>query len=227
MLFKTKAIAFNYIKYRDTSIISRIYTREFGLQSYIVNRVRTNNAKVKIAHYQPFTLLELVCYHNEKKDIQRISEVKIDEVLHEIPYQITKSSIALFLTEIMVRIFREEHDDYAQFDFIRDSIRKLDQLQTGLSHFHHQFLLKLGKFIGIVPDDARELLEEVSYFHNKGNEKTIDQIQWLMDEKFGVIKPLSKTEREECLEIILALYKHHFDHLREIKTLPVLKEVMN
>ena len=78
MLYKTKAIAFNYIKYRDTSIIARMYTREFGLQSYIVNRVRSVNSKIKIAHYQPFTLLDLVCYHKEEKDIQRISEIKIE-----------------------------------------------------------------------------------------------------------------------------------------------------
>src|SRR5690606_7155178 len=105
-LYKTDAIALNYIKYKDTSIIARVYTEQFGLQSYIVNRIRTKNSKFKMALFQPFTMLELVVYHHEKKDIQRISEMKSGELLYNLPFDIRKSSIALFLTEILVKILK-------------------------------------------------------------------------------------------------------------------------
>ncbi len=226
MLYKTKAIAFNYIKYRETSIISRVYTREFGLQSYIVNGVRSSKAKSKIAHYQPFTLLDIVCYHNQKKDIQRISEIKICEALHSIPFDIAKTSIALFLTEIMVKIFKEEQEDYPQFDFIYHAVQILDSMELGISHFHLQFLLKLGRFIGIVPSGAKELLDEIAYFHHKSGDNTIEQIQQLMDQNFGGEITMGKNEKLNNLDLIISLYQHHFDQLKEIKTLSVLREIM-
>ena len=82
MLQKTRGIALSFIKYRDTSIIAKIFTEEFGMQSYIVNGVRSKSAKTKIALFQPLTLLELVVYHNKKKEIHRISEIKCFRNFH-------------------------------------------------------------------------------------------------------------------------------------------------
>ena len=39
MITKTKGIVLNYIKYGDTSIICKIYTKLFGVQSYIINGI--------------------------------------------------------------------------------------------------------------------------------------------------------------------------------------------
>jgi len=79
MLHKTKGIVLNYIKYSDTSIIAKIYTEAFGLQSYIVNSVRSSKAKNKIALFQPLTLLEMVVYHKNHQGLQRISEMRTAE----------------------------------------------------------------------------------------------------------------------------------------------------
>ena len=77
MLYKTRGIALSYIRYKESSIIARIFTETFGMQSYIVNGIRSKNAKTKIALFQPLTILDLVVYNNKKKDINRISERKI------------------------------------------------------------------------------------------------------------------------------------------------------
>jgi DNA repair protein RecO (recombination protein O) len=76
MLQKTSGIVLGFLRYGDSSIITRVYTEEYGLQSYIVNGVRSAKAKNKISLYQPLTLLDLVVYHKENKDLKRISEVK-------------------------------------------------------------------------------------------------------------------------------------------------------
>jgi len=74
MLYKTKGIVINFIKYKESSIIVHILTNKFGMQSYIVNGVRSFKGTQKIALYQPLTILDLVVYKNEKRDLQRISE---------------------------------------------------------------------------------------------------------------------------------------------------------
>jgi DNA repair protein RecO (recombination protein O) len=84
MLHKTKGIVLHYIKYSETSIIVKIYTETFGIQSYIVNGVRSKNNKNKIALFQPLTLLDMVVYHKANAtSLNRIAEVRCSE-----PFQI-------------------------------------------------------------------------------------------------------------------------------------------
>ena len=49
MIFKTRGIVFRFTKFQETSIIVTIFTELFGLQSYIVNGVRSKSSKNKIA----------------------------------------------------------------------------------------------------------------------------------------------------------------------------------
>ena len=85
MLHKTKGIVIGYIPYRESSIIVKLYTENFGIQSYIENGVRSAKGKNKIALFQPMTLLDVVVYHNDKKDLHRISEIKCTSPLVSIP----------------------------------------------------------------------------------------------------------------------------------------------
>ena len=57
MLHKTRGIVFSYTEYRETSLIVKIYTELFGIQSYIVNGVRKKNAKLNVGWFQPLTLV--------------------------------------------------------------------------------------------------------------------------------------------------------------------------
>ena len=106
MLHKTKGIVLHFIRYSDTSIIAKIYTEAFGLQSYIVNGVRSKSAKNKIALFQPLTLLDLVVYHKENSTLQRISEMRCAEPYQSIPFKVHKSSIALFTAEILQKTLK-------------------------------------------------------------------------------------------------------------------------
>ena len=76
MLQTTKTIVLRTVKYGETSIITTLYTEAFGLQSYLVNGVRTTSKKgaTKSALFQPAALLEVVAYHNEFKNLQRLKE---------------------------------------------------------------------------------------------------------------------------------------------------------
>ena len=86
MLHRTRGIVLSYIKYKETSIIVRIFTEAFGMQSYIVNSVRSAKSRGKMALYQPLSLLDLVVYHKSGKDLQRISETKFSYAYSSIPF---------------------------------------------------------------------------------------------------------------------------------------------
>ena len=73
MLVKTRGIVLSYLKYRETSVIVRIYTEQLGLQSYVVNGVRKAKPPGRIALFQPFTLLELVAYTSPRGGLVGVS----------------------------------------------------------------------------------------------------------------------------------------------------------
>ena len=226
MLYKTRGVALSYIKYRETSIIARIFTEAFGMQSYVVNSVRTRNAKTKIALFQPLTLLDLVVYHNKKKDINRISELKIIYNFQTLPFDVLKSSIALFLTEFLNYALREEEENEKLFEFIVESIVTFDYLSVNFENFHLQFLLRLSRFMGIIPDSAKSMLAEVG--HSKVYDKEFaGKIELLLQSDYNQPLKMSKSRRHEILKVILDYYRFHFENIREIKSMDVLREVLS
>src|SRR3954469_12504744 len=108
MLHKTRGVVFRFTKYGETSIIVNIFTELFGLQSYIVNGVRSKSAKNKIALFQPLTLLDLVVYHRENANILRIKEVKCLRAYQDLTSDIKKSSIAMFINEILNKAVKDQ-----------------------------------------------------------------------------------------------------------------------
>ena len=111
MLHKTSGIILHTVKYSETSLIVKIYTRDFGLQSYMVTGVRSKKSKNKASLFQPLALVELEVSNTNKGSLQRISEINILHPYSDIPYNIVKSSIAIFLNEILYKAIKEEHAD--------------------------------------------------------------------------------------------------------------------
>src|SRR5690349_15199853 len=159
MLVKTRGIVLNYLKYRETSIIARVYTETLGLQTYIINSIRKKGPGSRIALFQPLTLLEMVVYTSGSGGITRISEYKCAHPFTTLLYDIRKSSIALFLSEIISASVKEEEENPGLFAFLYQSIVALDTKTENFENFHLGFLLQFAHFLGFGPATAAEITE--------------------------------------------------------------------
>ena len=220
MIFKTRGIVFRFTKFQETSIIVSIFTDRFGLQSYIVNGVRSKSAKNKIALYQPLTLLNLVVYHREHANIERIREVSCLHPYHTLTSDIRKSTQALFIAEILNKTVREESHAGEVFDFLVDSLVTLDSLPGRSENFHLLFLVQLSRFLGFGISNTGDLLAGV----NVG-----DDVDSLLQEilRAGYDTPLNITnmQRQVLLDLLLRFYALHIEQLGEIKSVQVLREI--
>ena len=73
MTHQTKGIVLKTVKYGETSLVVTVFTRMFGIQTYLVNGVRKQQQKgSKAIMLQPSALLDMEVYHNEMKSLQRI-----------------------------------------------------------------------------------------------------------------------------------------------------------
>lgn len=152
MISKTRGIVLHRIKYSESSIIAKIYTEQSGLCSFLVQGARKKTSAVKANLLQPLSLIELVAYHKESTGLQKMKEMKNDHPLTSIQSNFAKTSIALFLSEILLRSIREESPNKPLFSFLHNSLVILDELENP-ANFHLLFLIKLTKFLGFFPHD--------------------------------------------------------------------------
>ncbi|MEM9855765.1 MAG: DNA repair protein RecO [Bacteroidota bacterium] len=213
MLVKTRGLVFKNFKYRDTSIIVKVLTEQLGVQTYVVNGVRSKKANTKIALYQPLTFLDLVVYSKPNTDIHRISEAKCLEPYHTIPYDIKKSAIAVFLAEVLYKCIKEEEECIALFNFLHSSIFSLDTLKDKFEDFHLQFLYRLSNYLGFGMGESLSILDQ----------EIIDTLESDYSSKHVLPGQL----RRNTLRVIMDFYKTHIDNFGEVRSLTVLKEVLS
>src|SRR5660397_174261 len=101
MLATTEGIVLHFIKYGESSVIATIYTRDFGRQSYMINAARSKKSKNKASLLQPLFLVDLVAYQKQSRELHRVKELKSNQPYQNIPFDITKSSLAIFLAEVL------------------------------------------------------------------------------------------------------------------------------
>src|SRR5689334_1170326 len=128
MLHKTKGIVLKTVKYGETSLVVSIYTELFGIQTYMVNGVRSSSKKGmgRANLFQPSSILDLVIYNNELKNLQRLKEYKWSALYESIFFDISKASVALFMVELLQKLIKQPETNPALFYFIEDAFLHLD-----------------------------------------------------------------------------------------------------
>ncbi|WP_363331101.1 DNA repair protein RecO [Cecembia sp.] len=228
MLIKTQGIVISYIRYKETSIIVRIFTRELGLKSYIVNGVRSSNAKVKMGFYQPLTFLDLVVYDKENANLQRISEVRLGKAYQRIPFDFQRSGIALFVAEVLAKSIYDGYHNEDLFDYLDLAIGQLDGDMALLSHYPVAFLWETSRYLGFAPDDAMGFFEELKENFTKQMDWQPEMLylQGLMETSFGFRGNVPSHIRRNLLDHMLLFYSKHLDQHSEWKSVKVLRQMM-
>ena len=222
MISKTEGISINYIKYKDTSIIARVFTRDYGLQSLIINGIRSKNSRKNPGYFEPFSVLELVLYFSKDKDLHRLSEFRPKHMLSNIRTDMKKSAITLFLSEVLAKVLQaEKHENIALFEYLEASVVAFDHAVENDENFHLQFLIKLTTFLGFGFEPSLIQDHVVT-----GHASQIDEFaESLATEDFFVPISASGKMRSETLDMILKYYQYHLGHALEIRSLEVLKSV--
>lgn len=233
MRHKTRGIVLHQFKYDDKKRIITIYTEEFGRSTYIV----ANSKKNKINLFRPFYLLNLEVVHNPKSTLHKISEVSMEYNFKSIPYDFSKSAIALFLSEMLYKILKEESSNHQLFEFLISSIKLLDEQKENINSFHIVFLNQLTCYLGFQPEQVPlmpyfDMIEgifcskkpEHKHFLVKADTEIFYKSLCI---DFNQQLSISKNEKICLLKNIIEYYKIHFESIGEVKSLDVLIDVFN
>ncbi|HTK19241.1 MAG TPA: DNA repair protein RecO [Mucilaginibacter sp.] len=239
MLHKTRGIVFKTTDYGESSVIVQIFTEKFGLQSYIINGVKKPRAKISRNMLQPLHLLDLVVYYKSTGQVQRISELRNSTVLQSIPYNVIKSSIVLFLNEVLYKAVKQQSAEERLFDFIFNAIEWLDNQTESLANFHLLFLTRLTRYLGFYPDQASNAdyfdmkngvfskykPEGFSYLSPPHTQNFYSLLQCSF-EHIGQLK-FSNDERRYLVQKLLEYYALHIESFGNIHSHEILEEVLS
>ena len=222
MVSKTNGIVLNYIKYKETSIISKIYTKEFGLKSYLINGVRTKKGKFNISSFQPLSLLELVVYENKNSQIGRIKELKFDKIYFTNHHVQKKISICLFISEVLLKLITFQVPDKNQFNFVRNSLIELDKIVDNYENFHIIFLIKFSKYLGFE-------ISNISDFSNIKfeNELVISFLSEIIISEYSSNIKSTSSVRNKALEIIIVYFREKTELNVNFNSNRILKNIFN
>ncbi|MDR1198752.1 MAG: DNA repair protein RecO [Prevotellaceae bacterium] len=240
MIYKIRAIILHTIKHTDSSLIVYAYTDRFGKQTYIINCSHSRKSKNRITLFQPLFLLDIEAYNKQTANIQRIKEYRLSNPLLTIPFDIKKTSIAMFIAEVLYKIIREEEPNEKMFDFIYNSILIFDKIDMGAENFHLHFLANLSRYIGFYPSgiyDADGFFDIKSghvspvkpkhtlYFDMK-NTNILKQMLNIQVSNLHLIE-LNRAQRNDFLKVMLDFYSYHFEKLSPVNSLKIFTELFN
>ncbi len=237
MIVKTKAIALNSHRYSEADLIVRLYTATDGLKSYLLRGVlKTKKGKIKSAMFQPLSMLEIVAMHKNIGRLEYLKEAKLTAINPSIRTQIQKSSIAIFLTEVIRNAVQEEEQNEPLFAFFEQAIQRLET-EENTANFHLQFLVDFTKYLGIYPQVEQEDLpyfnlqqgqfeaEETDNYSVSG--KNCVLLKTLLQANDAEIKQLrlQQEDRQKFLVFILSYYEIQLQGFRQPQSLEVLAQL--
>lgn len=239
--FKSKGIVFRTIKYGETSIITDIYTREKGLRSFIVNGVRKPKSRISASLFQHGMLLEMLAYDKQGGKLARIKEVKSDYIFRDLHFNIHKSSLSLFILELIRNTLQEHESNENLFDYLYKWFVDLDQWKEKIANLHLHFMVEFAGHIGFQPtnnyNEDRQCFDletghfvslDGSYGHHSILDEEISRyIHQLMviDRKELHTLNIPKMIRQRIIDSLLNYYKLHIEGFRNLKSYEVLKQI--
>ncbi len=232
------------VKYGETSLIVSIFTELFGLQSYLVNGVRASSKKGagKANLFQPGAILEMVVYHNELKQLQRIKEFKWGVIYQKILIDVPVNAVALFIIELLSKCVKQPEANPDLYHFAEDALVHLDQSAgTVTANFPLYFAVHLPVFFGFRISDnftqANSLLDlqegcfvhdpppHANYLDDRPAAVTAELLRIQHPADLSQLR-LNHEFRRGLLQAYEDYYALHLSDFGRLRTLPVLRAVL-
>lgn len=227
------------MKYSETSLIVDIYTEEKGLRKYIISGVRKTRSAVSAGLFQVMSLVEIVAYEREGKDLNRLKEIRPAYLFRSIPFDIQKGAVGLFMAEVARKTIRESEENRPLFEFFYRAFEFLDQTGQPIGNYHLQFMIELSSYLGFLPGGS--YTEDSPYFDLREGvftDSVGDHPHFLAPPLAELLYRLLQTNPEHCHEVkitreerrkllqnLLDYYRLHIENFPEINAHLILQEV--
>jgi DNA repair protein RecO (recombination protein O) len=235
-----QGIVLQSIRYGDTSLIVKVFTRNLGLRSYMVKGAFNRNSKSRAALFQNLHLINYVeASRPNKGSLGYLKDVQLTTVYQSIPFVMNKSAILMYISELLSKTIIEQEQNEVMFDFIVRSLLWLDLVEQDYANFPLFFTLELTRHLGFYPKAnhetgfcfdmmegsfAHDLPVHPYYFDNENAQLLAQMLNVSIDEACRM--PLRVSQRRELLDGLIMFMRLHAPVMNDFHSHEVLKTVL-
>ncbi len=236
MHITTRGIVLHKTKYSENSVIVNIFTRDAGVQSFIVKGAYSKQRRGTMALLENLSMIEVV-FDDKGQNIKFFKEVSLLHSYQLIPFDLVRRTIFIFYNELIYKILREYRADAALYDFVESSLLELDDEQAHLTDIHLRFMVKLAHVMGIFPatnysdynsifsiDESCFVHEYFDYPNFLSREASAYLWQLMNGEDVPVLP--HKVVRNELLYGMLRYFEEHNSQIGKIESVEILSQLL-
>lgn len=237
--FKSTGIVLRSIKYGESSLIVDIYTREKGLRSYIVNGVRKPKARMSASLFQHGTMVDMVAYDTDGSQLKRIKEISLEYTYQHLPFDIQKSSITIFVLELLKNTIKEHEPNIPLYDFLQEWLIFIDTHIGSHACLHIKFMCEYAAYLGFKPNNNRSeekpffnlelgyFIEELSsspYVISKERSHAVASVLSIDRDHINQLH-IAKSLRNDIINDLLSFYQLHIQSFKPLKSYEILQQL--
>lgn len=237
MLQKTEGIVLKTLKYSESSVITKVFTREYGLNSFIIPGIRSSRNKSKSNLFQPLQILELDVYYHPHKSLLKLKEYRPGHIYTNLYTDMIRQSVTIFAIEVLTKCIHENEVNEQLYDYMRGFLLDTDISTASKNMMPHLFLLEISNILGFMPY-IEVPFEDRPYFNIEAGvfEKSPDFAQVTIDRKEARLifdfleknyEDFTKTERLKILEILLIYFKYHIPNFKQVTSLDIIRQIFS
>ncbi len=160
MIIRTEAIVLRAMKYRETSQIVTLFTREKGKMAVLAKGARLLKSRFG-SSLQPMSYTQVVFYHKPTRGLQTLSESTHVQFFHGISRNLEKISIGLRIVELIYALIPEEEQQPQVFNLLVEVLGRLDEAEAHAINLLPYFQMRLGTVLGFAPNIDRDMVEHL------------------------------------------------------------------
>ena len=236
-----QGIVLQSIRYGDTSLIVKVFTRNYGLRSYIVKGAFNHNSKNRAALFQNLHLINYVEVGKpNKSNLGYLKDVQLTTIYQSIPFVMNKTSILMYISELLSKtLTAEQEQNETLYDFIAKSLHWLDLVEKDYTNFPLFFTLELTRHLGFYPKNnystgycfdmmeglfARDYPLHPYYFEAETALQLSQLLNIGIDEVCRL--PIRVNQRRKLLEGLIVFMRLHTPMMKDFHSHEVLKTVL-
>ena len=236
----TQGIVLQSIRYGDTSLIVKVFTRNYGLRSYMVKGALSHGAKNRAAFFQNLHLINYIEVGKPNKSgLGYMKDVQLGTIYQSIPFVMNKSAILMYVSELLTKTITEQEQNEPLYDFIVRSLLWLDLVEKDYANFPLYFTLELTRHLGFYPKANHEagfcfdMMEGTfahdyplhPYYFDKDDSALLAQmLDKGIDE--ACYLPLRVSQRRALLDGLIVFMRLHAPVMNDFHSHEVLKTVL-
>ena len=215
---KSRIVVLHLTKYGETSLVLHAIDSLSGRRSFLVRGIKRGNA---VAMFHPLSLLDIVSAESSKSSLAWLREWEPVQTLHDIRGDRVKSTVAMFLSEVLYRSFTDALADPQFFDWLCETVVALDASEGSIANFPLWFLVSYAVKMGFMPG---ETIEPPGLF--SPDEAAL--FQRILGSSFeeAMAIPLSAARRQNFSRRMLQYLSHHLGATIDARSLDVLHAVL-